>query len=97
MAQKQGGTSGFSKLDLLAIQMAVDICELLIDADRRHNGDLEMYDVDDEETPKMLCVVATLSTMVSRVLNVLLKGAEALRRVSLTSAKRYESRGCGGV
>lgn len=56
MAKSRPGTSGFSRSDLAAIQMAVDILELLVDADRRHNGDLEMHYVDDKETPKMLCI-----------------------------------------
>ena len=56
MAKKRPGTSGFSRAELSAIQLAVDVLEFLIDTDRMHNGDLEMYDIESDETPKMLCV-----------------------------------------
>ena len=86
MARSKAGTSGFSKLDLLALQMAVDICDLLIDADRHHNGDLEMHDVDDEETPKMLCIGGDDEHYGETCFECFVKGAEALRQLKSTSA-----------
>jgi hypothetical protein len=86
MAKSKAGTSGFSKLDLLALQMAVGICELLIDADRRHNGDLEMHDVDDQEKPKMLCVGGREEHYGGTCFDCFVKGAEALRQLKSTSA-----------
>ena len=58
MVTKGQQTWDLSPKDVQAIQMAVDVLELLVHADRQHDGHLEMYDVDDQETPKMLCVGA---------------------------------------
>ena len=56
MVTKGQQTWDLSPKDVQAIQMAVDVLELLVHAARQHAGHLEMYDVDNEETPKMLCV-----------------------------------------
>lgn len=59
MVSKNQQTWDLSTNDVSAIQMAVDVLNLLIHADREHAGHLEMYDVDDKETPKMLCIGAS--------------------------------------
>ena len=56
MVRKGQQTWDLSPKDVQAIQMAVDVLELLVHADREHSGHLEMYDVDNAETPKMLCI-----------------------------------------
>ena len=86
MAEDNGGTWDLSPNDKAAIQLAVDVLELLVDADRRHNGDLEMYDVDDKETPKMLCVGGNDEHYGETCFECFVKGAIALRQLKSTSA-----------
>lgn len=95
MAKSRPGTPGFSRKDLEAIQMAVDVLELLVDTDRRHNGDLEMYDVDVLDAygnvdsgiePKMLCVGGSDEHYGETCFECFVKGAEALRQLKSTSA-----------
>jgi hypothetical protein len=85
MAKKKPGTSGFSRENLAAIQMAVDVLELIIDADRCHSGDLEMHDVDSEETPKMLCVGGSEEYYGETCFECFINGAAILAEVSGTS------------
>ena len=58
MVTKGQQTWDLSPKDVQAIQMAVDVLELLVPAVRPHQAHLDIYDVDDQETPKMLCVGA---------------------------------------
>lgn len=85
MAKKKPGTSGFSREDLAAIKMAVDVLELLVDADRCHNGDLEMHDVDSNETPKMLCVGGSEEYYGETCFDCFVHGAVLLSEVRGTS------------
>jgi len=51
-------TWDLSPKDVAAIQMAVDILELIEKADRLHEGDLETFDADSDGEPKMLLIGA---------------------------------------
>lgn len=89
MAKMRPGTSGFSRSQLAAIKMAVEIIELIVLADREHNGDLEMHDVDvlDEHgnidsgiEPKMLCVGGVNEFYGSTALDCFLKASREMRK-----------------
>lgn len=56
MIQPGQQTWDLSERDVQAIRMAVGVIEVIIDADRNHEGHLETYDVDSVENPKMLQV-----------------------------------------
>ena len=85
MAKKKPGTSGFSRENLAAIQMAVNVLEFIVDADRCHSGDLEMHDVDSEETPKMLCVGGSEEYYGETCFECFINGAEFLAEIGGTS------------
>ncbi len=85
MAKSKPGTSGFSRADLAAIQMAVDVLEFIVDADRLHDGDLEMFDVESDETPKMLCVGGSEEYYGETCFECFIRGAFVLREVGETS------------
>jgi hypothetical protein len=85
MTAKGQQTWDLSPKDVAAIQMAVDVLELLVHADRSHNGDLEMYDVDDAETPKMLCVGSSDEHYGETAFECFVKGAESLRLLNASS------------
>jgi len=56
MSQERPGTSGFSRYDIEAIQMAVDVLDLLVYADRSHEGNLIMLHTADSAKPKTLVI-----------------------------------------
>ena len=85
MAKKKPGTSGFSRENLAAIQMAVDVLELIIDADRCHSGDLETYNINSDETPKMLCVGGSEEYYGKTCFECFINAATILAEVSGTS------------
>ena len=85
MTAKWQQTWDLSPKDVAAIQMAVDVLELLVHADRSHNGDLEMYDVDSVETPKMLCVGSEDEHYGETAFECFVNGAEALRLLNASS------------
>jgi len=93
MTYKRPGTSGFSRSDIEAIQMAVDVLDLLVDIDRNHNGDLEMFDVDDEESPKMLCIGGHDEHYGETCFECFVKAAKALES---TKTRRDERKNFGG-
>lgn len=90
MAAKDQQTWDLSPNDVLAIDMAVGILELIVHADREHNGDLEMYDVDDDETPKMLSVGMRHEFYGETAFECFAKGAEQLRKDAAVLSERNE-------
>ena len=56
MSQERPGTSGYSRADLEAIQMAVDVLDLLVYTDRSHEGNLIMLHTADSTKPKTLVI-----------------------------------------
>lgn len=86
MAKKRAGTSGFSRLDLAALQMAVDVLELIVDADRSHGGDMETHDIDSKSSPKVLCVGMTDEYYGETAFECFVEGGESLRKFRASSA-----------
>lgn len=82
MVTKGQQTWDLSQKDVEAIQMAVDVLELLIHADRQHDGDLEMYDVNDEKTPKMLCIGSSDEHYGETAFECFVAGGAALRALN---------------
>ena len=89
MSKKKPGTSGFSRAEIEAIQMAVDILDLLVDVDRSHGGDLEMYDVDDKDTPKMLCIGGSDEHYGETCFECFVNAAKALERLKSQADERH--------
>jgi hypothetical protein len=80
MAKSKPGTSGFSGADLAAIQMAVDVLDFIVDADRNHNGDLVVCDVDCDKTPKMLGVGSSAEYYGETAFECFIRGAYEVKQ-----------------
>ena len=76
-------TWDLSQKDTEAIQMAVDVLDLLSMVDMNFNGYLEMYDVDDDETPRLLGTGDAEEYYGETTLECFVKAGEAIsKRVS---------------
>lgn len=49
-------TWDLNEKDVAAIKFAVEVLEVISNADEFHDGDIETYDLESDKSPKLLCI-----------------------------------------